>query len=111
MAALNYDLFVEQGADYKRSIPALADSDGQPTSVVGWAVTGQIRDGYEPAATLLHTLDVTVSGTNVVLWIPGSVSAAWAWRLARYDIKLTAPDNTVTRFIEGFVVVRAQVTP
>lgn len=107
--ALRYDLFIDQGEDYKRTIPVIDDATGQPANIDGWTVAGQIRDGYD-SATILHALNVTASGTNLILTIPGATSATWTWRLARYDVKFTAPNTTVTRFLEGSVVVRAQVT-
>jgi hypothetical protein len=50
------------------------------------------------------------TGTNVRLTIPAATSAAWAWRLARFDIELTAPNTTVTRLVEGAVVVYPEIT-
>jgi hypothetical protein len=107
--ALRYDLLVNQGEDYKRTIPIIDDATGQPASVSGWTIVGQIRDGYN-SDTVLHTLDVTADDTNLVLNIPGADSAAWTFRLARYDVKVTAPNTTTTRELEGAVVVYAQVS-
>lgn len=107
MAALRYDLIVEQGCDYERSIPVLGLEEG--ATLAGWTAAGQIRAGYG-SGTVLHTLDLTPTGTNVVLKIPAAASAAWTWRLARYDVELTAPDDTVTRLVEGAVVVSAEIT-
>lgn len=109
MPALRYDLIVDQGADYRRTIPVLRD-DGQPVETLdGWQVAGQIRAGYA-STTVLHQLDVTVSGTDVLLRIPAAVSSTWAFRLARYDLELQAPDGTTTRLVEGSVVVRPEIT-
>lgn len=108
MTALRYDLIVDQGADYERTIPVL-DQAGQPVTLAGWTAAGQVRDSYA-AATVLHTLALTLSGSSVVLRIPAATSTAWPWRFGRYDLELTAPDGAVTRFLEGAVVVRAQIT-
>lgn len=106
---LAYDLTVKQGEDYDRAIAVTDTGTGQPADITGWAVQGQIRAGYS-SPTILHTLDVTASGTDVVLHIPKATSSAWTWRLARYDIELTAPSGKTTRFMEGSVVVYAEVT-
>lgn len=106
--ALRYDLIVNQGEDYERAIPVL-DGNGSPANVDGWGVEGQIREGYQ-SGVVLADLDVTASGTDVILRISASTSAAWAWRLARYDVELTAPNTTVTRFLQGSVVVNPEIT-
>lgn len=109
MTALKYDLIVDQGADYERSIPVLGEDGQSVETLAGWSVAGQIRASYL-STMVLHQLDVTVSGTDVLLSIPAAVSSAWAFRLARHDIELTAPDGAVTRLIEGSVLVRPEIT-
>lgn len=107
--ALRYDLLINQGETYRRAIPVTDTGTGQPLDVTGWTAMGQIRASYG-SDTVLHTLTLTPDGTDLILEIPGDVSAAWTWRLGRYDIKLTAPNTTVTRLLEGSVVVYAQTT-
>lgn len=107
--ALRYDLKIKQGADYQRSIPILDQMD-QPTPEPGWTVTGKIRDSLAPNSTLLHTLDVTISGTNVLLRVPAATSSAWTWRLGRYDVELTDTNGIVLDFLEGAVVVYPEAT-
>jgi hypothetical protein len=109
VAALHYDLIVKTGRDYEDTIPVIGLTEG--ADLTGWSASGQIRDGYGPNATLLHTLTLIPTGTNIVLRIPHSVSSAWTWHLARYDVKLTAPDGTENDFLEGSVVARPAVTP
>jgi hypothetical protein len=108
MPALKYDLIVDQGADYAVTFPVL-DGAGQPVDVTGWSASGQIRAGYA-SATVLHTLAPTLGSGGLALRIPAATSAAWAFRLGRYDIELVAPDATVTRLVEGSVVVRPEIT-
>lgn len=111
MPALRYDLLVDQGADYRRGFPVLDTATGQPvTSLAGWSAAGQVRVSHQPGAELLHTLDLTLTGVTLVLLIPAATSSAWPWRLARYDVELTAPDGTTSRFLEGAVVVRPEIT-
>lgn len=109
MAALRYDLKIKQGAEYQRSFPILGATN-QPQTAIGWTVAGQIRDSLAPTAVLLHTLDVYISGTNVVVHVPKDASSGWTWRLGRYDIQLIDPLGTVVTFLEGAVVVYPEVT-
>jgi hypothetical protein len=108
MPALKYDLIVKQGADYVKTFPVLGLAEGD--TLDGWTFAGQIRTGYAPGAALLHTLDLSVSGTNVVLRIPHATSTAWTWRLARYDVEVTDPNGLRDDFLEGSVVVRPEIT-
>lgn len=108
--ALDYDLEIDQGEDYDRVIPVTDTTpDEEPVDVTGWSILGQIRERYE-SDTILHTLNITIAGTELILSIPGSVSSAWTWRLARYDIKLTSPDLKRRRFMKGMVVVDPEVS-
>lgn len=108
MAALKYDLIVDQGATYILYIPVF-DDNGDPAYVEGWAATGQIRADYN-STTVRHTLALTPIENSIVLTIPAADSTAWTWQLGRYDVELVAPSTTVTRLIEGWVVVRPNVT-
>ena len=108
MPALVYPLMVEQGADFTLSIPVLNVS-AQPVSVNGWGVAGQIRATlYDD--TVLQELDLTPSGSTVILHIPGATSAAWTFATGRYDVELTSPGGDISRLVEGPVLVRPNVT-
>jgi hypothetical protein len=108
MPALTYPLVVEQGADYALSIPVL-NASAQPVTVDGWTAAGQIRaTPYSDA--VVHDLDLTPSGSTVVLRIPAAASATWTWQVARYDVELTSPGGDISRLVEGPVVLRPNVT-
>ena len=105
MKARKYRIEVEQGSDYKRSIPVI-----EPADPTGWTVSGQIRPSRSPDAELLHTLDVAISGNYVILYIPGVESSAWNWLQAVYDVELYSPEGAKGRFLQGDVVVDPEVT-
>lgn len=110
MAALEYDLEVEQGSTYRRTVPVL-DEDGNPLDVTGWTVRGQVRlTPLSPVVLLDLGPHLTVSGTSVELAIPGTVSSLWAWREATYDVELVAPSAAVTRLLRGRVLVDPETT-
>jgi hypothetical protein len=108
VSALKYDLIVKQGADYVKTFPVLGLAEDD--TLDGWTFAGQVRASYAPSAPLLHTLDLSVSGQNLVVRIPHAASSAWTWRLARYDVEYTAPDGSRDDFLEGAVVVRPAIT-
>lgn len=110
MAALEFDLEIEQGSDYEKSFPVIDTLTNQTVEdLSGWSVKGQIRSGHL-ASALLHELDVTFVGLNARLLIPASVSSAWIWQKARYDVEVTDPDGKVTRFLKGLVIVDYEQT-
>ena len=109
MAARQYPLVVDQGADYELTIPVV-DGSASAVDVDDWVVRGQIR-AKAGGATVLADIDVVTSGTDVVLRVPHSASSSWAFRTGRYDVELTSPDGlNVIRLLEGAVIVRPEVT-
>lgn len=110
MAALDYDLEIEQGATYRLTIPVL-DEDHRPLDVTGWSVRGQIR-AHHGSAHVLYDLAarLATAGPTVVLDIPGDDSVAWVWRTGVYDIELVDPGGGSVRLAQGRVVVSPEVT-
>lgn len=108
MAALVYPMVIDQGADYVLSVPVL-NADNDLVTVDGWTAAGQIRAGYGGQA-LLHEFDLVVADQEVLVQVSAADSSAWKFRFAHYDIELTAPSGSVTRLVEGPVIVRPETT-
>lgn len=106
---LRFDLLVNQGETYRKAIPLTDTGTSQPLDITGWTVLGQIRVSHA-SGTVLHTLSLTPDGTDLVVEIPDTASAAWTFRLARYDVRVVAPNTDTTRLVEGAVVVKPQVS-
>lgn len=110
MSALDFDLRIEQGARYRLVVPVL-DADGQPLDVSTWTVRGQVRpDQGSPEVVYDLTPALSVSGSTVLLDIPGAASSLWAWTEGVYDVELVDPDSHVTRLLQGRVVVSPETT-
>jgi hypothetical protein len=110
---LRFDLRINQGETFQFAIPVL-DDDGNPVSLSGFTARGQIRSHaasptalYEWSAT---NTNVAFDGNDVVLTVPAASSSLWAFRSGRWDLELVAPDGSVTRLVEGFVIVHPEVT-
>lgn len=110
MAAQTFHMIIEQGSDYRVTWPALNEDD-EPQDTDGWSARGQIRP-RPGSATLLHDLtpQIALVGTEVRVVIPGSVSATWTFTTGAYDLELVTPEGVPTRFVEGNVIVRSEVT-
>ena len=108
MPALEYDLAIEQGSTFRRSIPVLNDA-GTPINLDGWTARGQIRITYRDPMPA-YQLDLTCSGTNVELVVPAEDSSGWQWRHGVYDVELIDVDGVPTRLMQGNVTVSPEVT-
>lgn len=110
MPALEYNLAVEQGSTFRRSIPVLDDT-GVPLNVTGWSARGQIRLTHRDR-TVAYDLGphLEVAGTNVELVIPAEDSSLWTWRWAVYDVEVVDLIGNPTRLIQGSVSVSPEVT-
>lgn len=108
MSALKYDLVIEQGSTYRRTIPVLNDA-GVPISLDGWTARGQIRRNYG-SPDVAYVLGLTVGDTDVELEIPAEDSSEWPWRSGVYDIEIVDADGAPTRLLQGTVTVLPEVT-
>lgn len=102
MGARSVDLLVEQGADYRVEFPDLDEQD-RPRNRVGWSAQAAIR--HSPDTGVLAKPQVTLQPGRVVVVVPGAASAGWAWRRARYEVRLVGPLGERERFAAGRVLV------
>lgn len=108
--ALKFDVVIDQGSDYEVTFPVL-DEAGDPQDLDGWAVRSQVRKLISDVELLHDFADqLSLEGSDVLLAIPAAVSTSWAWTSAVYDVELVAPNDEVTRLVEGRVIVRPEVT-
>lgn len=113
MAAGTYNIIVEQGSDFTKSLSLTDDSD-TPFDLSDYAeVRGQIRRHYNSediAATF--TMSITGDGTSgQVAWgLSAANTDALEPAAHKYDVELQKNDGTVTRLLEGDVTVRPNIT-
>lgn len=111
---LRYDLRINQGENFRLSIPVL-DDNGDPVNVTGMTARGQIRS-WDSATTALYEWsstagNITVVGTQVILDVPPTTSTIWSWRTGVYDVELVDTGTSITtRLVEGVVVVHPEIT-
>lgn len=114
MAALHYDITLEQGADYQLALPVLDDT-GAPVTVTGWTARVQVRRRASDSSVLAEFTTaadggLTVAGTEVLLTVPAATSSAWVWTAGQYQLELVDPDGVVTRLAEGRFTVSPETT-
>ena len=110
---LQYHLRINQGETFQVAIPVL-DSNGSPVALSGMTARGQVRTHAADSTTLYEWSTVTnnlaFDANNVVLTVPAVTSSAWTWRTGQYDVELVDGSGSVTRLVEGYVVVHPEVT-
>jgi hypothetical protein len=108
--ALRFTLFIDQGSDYSVTFP-VKKPDDSPQDLAGWSARGQVRVvATDPVVLHDFTDELSLVDSDLTLTVPASVSSAWMWSFAAYDVELIDPDGEVTRLVEGFLVVRPEVT-
>lgn len=113
MAALKYDMRINQGETWSIAFPVL-DANGIPLTVNGWTARAQVRQYTTSPGTLFEWStaigNATVAGTTVTLRLTPADTATWFWGSALYDIELSDPSGNITRLVEGKVLVDPEVT-
>lgn len=100
------DFTVMQGSDHVEWIPDL-DGRGNAPQRAGWTATAVVR--HTPDGPLVAALDARFGPGRVEVTIPGSLSAGWAWRRSRYQVKLEGPQGKLERFAAGRIVLDPQL--
>ena len=121
--ALKYDLLIDKGATYIKSltwydpIPVPNPNNlkhGSPKDLTGYTAALQAREDVSSNDVLFAITSasggIIISGGVITLRIEASMTETFTFDTAVYDLKLTAPDGTVTRLVEGKVKVDPDVT-
>lgn len=128
MAAGIYDIIIEQGADW-RLVLTWKDEAGEPVNLTGYQARMQVRESF---ASKFKVFDLTTengrisidSATGLVdMRMDAAMTAAaiinpakTAWIDGKqaqqlvFDLEMIAPDNAVTRLIQGTALFVPEVT-
>lgn len=108
-----YRFNIDQGTTLRRSLRW--SRAGQPVDLSGASARMEIRDKARGA--LLYRLDITNGGLvlggiagTILISIPAEASSAWNFLKGVYDLEVVEADGTVSRLIQGAVVVSPEVT-
>lgn len=108
------NLDIPQGETY-RLLLSLTDSSGTAIDLTGYTARCQFRATTASATALLDcdTTDyITLGGTagTLLLSIPDTVTEAWTFTSAVYDIEIIDSSSKVKRVLMGGVTVDPEVT-
>ena len=121
--AIAYDLKIDKGATYIKSFtwfnpPPFPNpsrlTHGDAKDLTGYLGAMHIREDVSSDVILASLTNanggITITGGVITLRIEASTTEAFVFDTAVYDLRLTAPDGTVTRLVEGKVKVDPDVT-
>ena len=108
--AVYANLTVDQGTDFSSAVD-VTDSDGDPVSLVGYTVAGQIRKHYN-SSTKVDFVATVSNATAGIVSLSLSAATTNAMKAGRYvyDVEITNAGGTKTRVLEGQLEIMPAVT-
>lgn len=113
MAAVAYDLTIEQGATFALVV-AVLNEDGTVKPLTGYNAAMQIR--ADPASVPLVTyalnsqLFINALAGKVMVEVLAEETATYGWTRGLYDLEITSPAGVVSRLAQGRVRVSKEIT-
>lgn len=106
------ELFLDQGTDQNFTITLTDDTTGNAVNLQGYSANSQMRTSYVTAnAAAIFTVTFTdIPNGNVTLSMNASTTSNIPAGKYLFDLKLISPANTVTRPIEGIVIVTPSIS-
>ena len=105
------NIVINGGADFSQTYDLADQNTNSAKDLTNHAVASQMRKhAAAVGVTTFTTTIVSASGGQVRIGLSTSQTAALDPGRYVYDLMLTAPDNSMTRIIEGMALVREGVT-
>ena len=115
MTAAVYNLYIEQGATFQKTL-TWKDSSGNPINLTGYTARMQFRRSAASADVLYSATTtngkITLGGVagTVALVLPAADTELFDFGCAVYDLEVESSGGTVYRLLEGGVEVSLEVT-
>jgi hypothetical protein len=113
MPAGYQDLYLEQGTTFKTQL-TLTDNTNAAYNLVGFSVVSQAKKSYYTSTPVLVFDTSLTDSSNGVITLSANSSATTnvsARQKLVYDVKIIeAASNTVTRVLEGQIIVSPRVS-
>lgn len=114
MAAAKYNLTIEQGATFSKSVAIKDSVTNLPRNLTGYFARGQVRDDYSDATPLATFTFTELDSTGTfVFGLSSAVTTALAFDSAVYDIELVLTGSipeVVERIMQGNTFLSKEVT-
>ena len=113
MTAGQYDITIEQGATFTKTI-TWRDSSDALINLTGYTARMMVRESVDASATLLSLTDssgITLGGTaGTIAILISAASTAAMTKGGVYDLELVSGGGIVTRLLQGNVILSKEVT-
>lgn len=116
MTAGQYDITIEQGATFERTL-TWNDQNGSPINLTGYTARMHVRRTHYDNGTPLLTLTtenggITLGGAagTIALTVSATATSAVTAASGVYDLELVSAGGRVTRLLEGSVDFTPEVT-
>jgi len=113
--ALRIDrLTIPQGTSWEVRWP-VQNEEGVAADLTGWSPRAQARERVSSTTsihewtTLLGNISI-VEGSTISMRLAPSISSAWDWRTAVFDVELVHVDGRVARISQGELILDPEVT-
>jgi hypothetical protein len=114
MTAGTYNIIIEQGATFARTLTWQADSAN--VNLTGYTARMMIRSTIDDSSTIVSLTTenggITLGGAagTIALLISATATAALTAGTAVYDLELISASSVVTRLLQGSVTIAREVT-
>lgn len=110
MSAGKYNIDIEQGADWGRTLQLYAEDAVMP--LTGYSFAGKIRQEKGSTLTMaVFTTAITNAAQGIIyISLANSVTSTLTAGTAYYDVEMTYPDSTKIRLLEGMINITREVT-
>jgi len=109
MAAFT-ELVIEQGATFNTTLN-VSDTNGDAINLYAYTANSQMRKSYySSSATTIRTAVTGIANGEITLSITAANTASISAGRYVFDVKITSPNQEVSRVVEGIVTVLPSVT-
>ena len=112
MAAGRYNIVIQQGSTFERTITIKQQSTGLPVDLTGATFRGQVREYVEdtvPLASFLCT-DVDLVNGKFKIALTATTTTSLNFDTGVYDVEIQYADTSVDRILQGTVTLSKEVT-
>ena len=115
MATGNTDFYIEQGATFVITL-TWKDEEGSLVDLTGCTARMQVRKIVASETVLLELttgngrISIDVVKGEITLTVSATDTASLTWKTAVYDLEIVHPDSTITRLLQGNVIISREVT-
>lgn len=116
MTAAIYNFEINQGTTFKKNIFWKNADTNEAMNLTGYTARMQARRSYTDDTVLFDLtstnglIQLTPTLGKIVITIPATQTSTFTdWTRAKYSLRVTSPDGTVTRLLEGDITLAKDI--